>query len=453
MFFGTNRYLYQVIELPDERRHMTKKALLISTRIFWPADDGRKVVLHNYCKGLCEQLDYDVFVYSFLEAGQTSAGAFNHPSFIKDVFIAKHITSFSKAINLCRHLFDRSMPLQCSLFWSDENASRLRSYCEDVQPDVVIIDMIRLAPYMTVIKSLKIPVVLDYDDLLSKRYTRQIGKEAGSVLGKYGTQAPGFISLLAKNRIIKNAVLSEESKRVQRAEDDYAQRADAVLFVSPIESEELDERLGSEKCFNATIGAAVLDENAEAITKLYDLGFVGNLHTAANQAALDYICTEILPLLPGKTLRVIGVCPEEIQNRYSTLECVSFSGRVETISDELIKCEVMLAPFAYGTGIKTKILEAMGIGVPIVTNDIGFEGMTCKPGVEFELGNTPESLAKCCESLLGDRRKRCEMVRAAKEYIRSNHNWENSINNLGKCLDFAMLEKGNHVEMGGGSRW
>ena len=342
-------------------------------------------------------------------------------------------------------------PLQCSLFWSDENEIGIRSYCEEVQPDIVIIDMIRLAPYMATVKSLKIPVVLDYDDLLSKRYARQMGKEAGSVLGKYGTQAPGFISLLAKNRIIKNVVLSVESKRVQRAEVDYAQRADAVLFVSPIESKELNERLGSEKCFNATIGASVLDEKVDAIAKIYDLGFVGNLHTAANQAALDYICTEVLPLLPGKTLRVIGVCPKEIRNRYSSLDHVSFSGRVEVISDELNKCEVMLAPFAYGTGIKTKILEAMGLGVPVVTNDVGSEGMTCKPGVEFELGNTPETLAKCCESLLGDRQKRREMVCAAKEYIRSKHNWETSINNLGRCLDYAELEKDNHGKMGGGS--
>lgn len=438
-------------ELPGERWHMTKKALLISTRIFWPADDGRKVVLYNYCKGLCEQLGYDVFVYSFLEGGQTSADALKRPSFIKDVRVAKPMSRSSRAINLCKHLFDMATPLQCSLFWSDENEIGIRSYCEEVQPDIVIIDMIRLAPYMATVKSLKIPVVLDYDDLLSKRYARQMGKEAGSVLGKYGTQAPGFISLLAKNRIIKNVVLSVESKRVQRAEVDYAQRADAVLFVSPIESKELNERLGSEKCFNATIGASVLDEKVDAIAKIYDLGFVGNLHTAANQAALDYICTEVLPLLPGKTLRVIGVCPKEIRNRYSSLDHVSFSGRVEVISDELNKCEVMLAPFAYGTGIKTKILEAMGLGVPVVTNDVGSEGMTCKPGVEFELGNTPETLAKCCESLLGDRQKRREMVCAAKEYIRSKHNWETSINNLGRCLDYAELEKDNHGKMGGGS--
>ena len=427
---------------------MAKRALLISTRIFWPADDGRKVVLYNYCKGLHEQLGYDVVVYSFLEGEQTFVDALEHPSFIEDVRVAKEISRSSKAKNLCKYLFNRAIPLQCALFWNHDNAREISAYCEQVRPDVVIIDMIRLAPYMAAIKGLNIPVVLDYDDLLSKRYARQIGKDAGSILGKYRVQATGLMSLLAENRTVKNIVLAVESKRVRRAEDDFARRADAVLFVSPVESRELNERLGSEKCFDATIGAAVLDENANCVVKRYDLGFTGNLHSAANQAALDYICSDVLPLLPGKTLRVIGVCPKEIQDRYSSLDSVSFSGRVKTISAELTKCEVMLAPFAYGTGIKTKILEAMGIGIPVVTNDIGIEGMTCKPGVEFELGNTPEALASCCDSLLLDRQKRHDMVRAAKEYIRRNHNWENSIENLGRCLNFAEQENKNVLTNG-----
>lgn len=430
---------------------MLNKVLFVTTRLFWPADSGRKVVLYNYCKGLHYQLGYDVYVYSFLEGDQTLADAAEFPDFIEDVRLASSLDGCSKIKNFLKAFTDRSTSFQSALFWSENNARAIRSYCNEIGASIVILDMIRLSPYIKSLDGLNIPVVLDYDDLLSKRYERQVGMTHGNVLGKYGTQVSPLLGSFVSNRLIRNFVLSIESKRVKRAEDKYARLADAVLFVSPIEAEELNNRLKTNKCFSATIGANVIDVTSEYLKK-YDFGFVGNLHTAANQASLDYICTEILPLLPGKTLRVIGVCPKEIQKRYSAFECVSFSGRVETISDELIKCEVMLAPFVYGTGIKTKILEAMGIGVPVVTNDIGIEGMTCKPGVEFELGNTPEVLARCCESLLRDRQKRCEMVRAAKEYIRSNHNWENSINNLGRCLDFAELKSGNHGEISGGSR-
>ena len=418
---------------------MSKKLVFITTRLFWPADSGRKVSLYHYCKGLHEQLGYDVYVYSFLEGDQRAEDANAHPDFIADVRVAEPIGGGAKLRNLVAALPRPAAPFQCSLYWSKRNRGAIRAYCEGIVPDAVIIDMVRLAPYMDAIDGLGLPVVLDYDDLLSKRYERQVGRSGGDVLGKYGTQASGFMWAVASNRRLKNLILRAESKRVERAEDEYARHSDAVLFVSPIETAELNKRLGAKKCFDATLGAEVVKTEGLLPDATFDFGFVGNMHTAANQASLDFICDEVLPLLPGSTLRVIGVCPDDIAGRYATLSQVSFSGRVESISDELLKCKIMLAPFAYGTGIKTKVLEAMGMGVPVVTNAVGVEGMTCEPGAEVELGETARELADACRGLLDDPERRRSVGLAGQEYVRRCHDWSVSIENLGKCLDYAKL--------------
>ena len=417
---------------------MSKKLVFITTRLFWPADSGRKVSLYHYCKGLHEQLGYNVHVYSFLEGDQCVGDAERHPGFIADVRVAKPVGGGAKLRNLASALSKPTMPFQCALYWSGENRDAVRAYCEEVGPDAVIIDMVRLAPYMDALDGLGLPVVLDYDDLLSKRYERQIGGSGGNVLGKYGTQASGLMRAIVSNRKLKNLVLRCESKRVERAEDGYARRADAVLFVSPIEAAELNARLASKKCFDATLGAEVVEPERPLPDAEFDFGFVGNMHTAANQASLDYICGEVLPLLPGATLRVIGVCPDDVVGRYSDCPQVSFSGRVESIADELLKCKIMLAPFAYGTGIKTKVLEAMGMGVSVVTNAVGVEGMTCEPGVEVELGETARELADACRGLLDDPERRRSVGLAGQEYVRRCHDWSASIENLGRCLDYAM---------------
>lgn len=417
---------------------MSKKLVFITTRLFWPADSGRKVSLYHYCKGLHEQLGYDVHVYSFLEGDQRAGDAEHRPGFIADVRVAKPVGGGAKLKNLASALLKPAMPFQCALYWSGGNRDAIRAYCEEVGPDVVIIDMVRLAPYMDALDRLDLPVVLDYDDLLSKRYERQVGGSEGNVLGKYGTQASGFMRAIVSNRKLKNLVLRCESKRVERAEDGFARRADAVLFVSPIEMAELNGRLGLKKCFDATLGAEVVELEGPLPATAFDFGFIGNMYTAANQASLDYICSEVLPLLPGTTLRVIGVCPDGVAEHYAAHPQVSFSGRVESVSDELMKCKVMLAPFAYGTGIKTKVLEAMGMGVPVVTNSIGIEGMTCEPGVEIELGETARELAVACKALLTDPGRCCAVGLAGKEYVRRCHDWSASIENLGRCLDYAM---------------
>ncbi|MGN8929143.1 glycosyltransferase family 4 protein [Collinsella sp. HCP28S3_E12] len=420
---------------------MSKKLVFITTRLFWPADSGRKVSLYHYCKGLHERLGYDVYIYSFLEGDQTREDASEHPSFITDVRVSKPVVVGRKLKNLATALLKPSMPLQCALYWSKENSGAIREYCEEINPDVVIIDMVRLAPYMDSLDGLKLPVVLDYDDLLSKRYERQIGKSGGNVLGKYGTQACGLMRTAVSNPWLKNLVLHLESKRVERAEDSYARRADAVLFVSPIEASELNERLGFKKCFDATLGAEIVDLGESLPDVIYDLGFVGNMHTAANQASLDYICNEVLPLLPVSTLRVIGVCPDDVSERYKSNPKVSFSGKVDSIVSELMKCKILLAPFAYGTGIKTKVLEAMGMGVPVVTNSIGIEGMTCEPGIEVEIAETAKELSSICANLLGNPEQCRAVGLAGKAYVRRCHDWNTSIENLGRCLEFALNGK------------
>lgn len=427
--------------LPSERFSMSKKVVFITTRIFWPADSGRKVSLYHYCKGLHEQLGYDVYLYSFLEGDQRAEDASRHPGFIADVCVAKPIAGGAKLKNLVSAFPKHDVPFQCALYWSKGNRDAIRAYCEEVSPDAVVIDMVRLAPYMDALDGLNFPVVLDYDDLLSKRYERQIGGSGGNILGKYSTQTPGLMRAIVSNRWLKNLVLRRESERVKRAEEKYARRADAVLFVSPIETAELNGKIGTKKCFDATLGAEVIEVKRPLPDAAFDFGFVGNMHTAANQASLDYICDEVLPLLPDATLRVIGVCPEDIAGRYASLPRVGFSGRVESIADELLKCKVMLVPFAYGTGIKTKVLEAMGIGVPVVTNSIGIEGMTCKPGVEVEVGETAQEIADACKALLIDSEKRRAVGLAGREYVRRCHDWRTSIENLDKCLNYAKRQE------------
>lgn len=427
---------------------MSKKLVFITTRLFWPADSGRKVSLYHYCEGLHERLGYEVYVYSFLEGDQRVGDAELHPGFIAGVRIATPISEGVKLKNLASALPKPAMPFQCALYWSEENRDAICAYCEEVGADAVIIDMVRLAPYMDALGELGLSVILDYDDLLSKRYERQIGGSGGNVLGKYGTQASGLMRAIVSNRRLKNLVLRCESKRVERAEGEYAQRADAVLFVSPIETAELNGRLGTKKCFDATLGAEIVEHEGPRPDTEFDFGFVGNMHTAANQASLDYICDEVLPLLPDTKLRVIGVCPDDIAVRYTVHHQVSFSGRVESIADELMKCKIMLAPFAYGTGIKTKVLEAMGMGVPVVTNSLGVEGLTCVPGVEVELGETAQEIADVCNGLLSDPERRRAVGLAGQGYVRRCHDWRASIENLGRCLDYAMGNRSAFGEEG-----
>lgn len=413
-----------------------KKLLFITTRLFWPADSGRKVVLYNYCKGLSEQLGFEVHLFSFLESGQTSGLVDSKPDFISSVKLAKPVSSYEKLANLCAATFDRAVPFQCCLFQSKANRELLSEYVERINPDVVMIDMVRLAPYLDGIAGHPSAKVVNFDDLLSKRYRRQLGKTGEGVLGKYGGQAGNLLKTVVAGPL-KDRVLSIEAARCERAEYRYALAADASLLISPVEAGELADRTGLDSCFCATMGADISGDALQFASYAYDFGFVGNLHTAANQDSLKYVVEEVMPLLPGRSLRVIGVCPDEVRDGFSRHEQVSFTGRVDSIADHLGQCKVLLAPFAYGTGIKTKVLEAMGMGVPVVTNSIGLEGISAEVGREILCADDPDGLAHEALRLLENEELRVSVSQNGRGYVMRNHTWDESIVQLGKCIEYA----------------
>lgn len=415
---------------------MSRRALYITTRLFWPADSGRKVSLYHYCQGMHEQLGYDVHLFSFLEGGQSPEMADAKPDFISSITVAAEVGLPEKAANLSRALPDGSMPLQCCLFQSRENRRLLSEAVERIGPDVAVIDMVRLAPYMDVLKGARVPAVVNFDDLLSKRYARQLGGMGGNILGQYDSDGSSLLARMV-NGPLKRAVLGSEAKRVAGAEDRYGRLADACLFVSPVEAEELDSRIGGGKCFYATMGAEIAEPDA-GTERRYDFGFVGNMNYSANQDSLRFLVSEVLPLLPNATLRVIGACSERVELEYADNGNVSFTGWVESIAENLRQCTALLAPFAYGSGIKTKVLEAMGMGVPVVTNSIGLEGLFVERGVEALCADAPEDLADEARRLLEDEGFRASVAEAGREYVKRCHTWKKSIEDLGGCLDFAL---------------
>lgn len=417
-----------------------RTALYVTTRLFWPPDSGRKVTLYHYCKGMSEQLGYEVHVYSFLEGDQIPEMADEKPSFIASVTVAKSVGIREMLCNVAKAVTDKSMPLQCCLFMSKANQKALKRLIDKINPEVVLIDMVRLAPYMHGISNGNCAIVINYDDLLSKRYVRQQGETNGNVLGKFGVSASKALSGIVNGRL-KNTILKVESQRVANAENKYAKLADACLFVSPVEAAELDSRTGESKCYSATMGAEVGSSPDCQLDPEFEFGFVGNMHTSANQDSLRYLADKVLPLLPGKRLCVIGVCPVEVRREYEGKNNIVFTGRVASVGDHLKRCSMLLAPFAYGTGIKTKVLEAMGIGVPVVTNAIGLEGIAAKKGVDVLCADTPEGLAEAANMIMEDSALRDQIARCGYKYVRENHSWEKSINSLGKCLDDAILAR------------
>jgi glycosyltransferase involved in cell wall biosynthesis len=136
------------------------------------------------------------------------------------------------------------------------------------------------------------------------------------------------------------------------------------------------------------------------------LVFVGNFrHTPNIDAALEFH-RQTWPLikagLPGARLTVVGTAPPPEVLRLDG-DDVEVTGWVADVAPYLDAARVSIAPLRYGGGVKGKIGEALGRGLPVVTTTVGAEGMELGSGETALVADEPAAFADAVLRLHGDR--------------------------------------------------
>ncbi len=407
-----------------------KSLLLISTRIFWPADVGHKILLFNYCRGLYDLYGYDIHVYSFFEYGQHYNEA-DRPYFIKSVTGAKKPGKLGIAGNLLMHSLagrDR-WSIQSSLYYSRYNLKKIEELIDSIRPDAVMVDLDRLARYHAAMKDFKGLKTVFMEDALSKRYIRQLNavRNDAGIGGRYEWFLPGWINGIINSRLLKKLILKAESARLMTEELWAAQNYDALIYVNRYEAEEMNERSGRNNAYTVTMGADwdYFGEDIEVRKVPGTLSFVGNMTVAANADSVRMIMDEIIPLIPSRpVVHFIGEVPDGLREEYKDNPQCVFEGVVQDIRKYVKSSMVVLSPVAYGTGVKTKTIEGMAMSMPVVTNYLGIDGLSAVNGKDLLMSDDFKEMADMVEMLLHDEEKRAELGRNGREYAKKYHRWE-----------------------------
>lgn len=125
--------------------------------------------------------------------------------------------------------------------------------------------------------------------------------------------------------------------------------------------------------------------NPESVNKVEknSIIFVGGLGSLFNQHAVHFFVKKILPLIekrcPDYKLYIVGQSPDKsILNLRN--EQIIVTGKIDDIVPYIEKAAVYVSPLYAGSGVKTKIIEALRFGKAIVSTNSGIQGI-------WELGN------------------------------------------------------------------
>ena len=231
-------------------------------------------------------------------------------------------------------------------------------------------------------------------------------------------------------------ILRAEQRRVARAEILYTNKSAGAILVSEIEAVSFAKRVRV-PVISVPIGVDVsaLAPKGTPEKAPHVMGFIGNLSVEANLASLTHIVKNILPHTPKEArLEVVGHVPFAVRETFSGEPRLHFLGEIGELAPVLHRWRLMLSPIAFGSGIKTKVLTAMAAGLPVVTNDLGAEGINAKNGEEIIVENDVAAEIAATNALLENEAHAREIGAAAHLFVKKHFDWKTVAPNFLKLL-------------------
>lgn len=192
-------------------------------------------------------------------------------------------------------------------------------------------------------------------------------------------------------------LIRRKGEKFRLIEQRLASIADGVITVSETDQTYISELAKHQNCYFRIGNFHPEVDPGPDFSNRSGLIFVGGFNHSPNIDAVEFFVGEVLPIvrdhIPDIQLTIIGAHPpESIRDLQS--RSVMVTGWVEDISDLYHQARVSIAPLRFGAGVKGKIGEALNFGVPVVTTNIGANGMGLQHKHDVLIANTAQDFAR-----------------------------------------------------------
>jgi len=204
-----------------------------------------------------------------------------------------------------------------------------------------------------------------------------------------------MLSMLEKHLpLIRNIIIDTQELHYEK---EYLEKADVLIAISEVDAKKLRKMFPSKRIAIIplacdTPGKALIYPPYEARKDIVFFGFFekGN----PNNDAVSHFIRDILPLvrqrIPGIRFNIVGSGANVFKGAGNSV-CTKES--IKNISSELSKCRVFVCPLRFGAGVKKKVLDSMISRTPVVSTNIGIEGISVISGKEVLVADSPAEFA------------------------------------------------------------
>lgn len=326
-----------------------------------------------------------------------------------------HITEW---VQVARMIIRLPMPTPSSMgfFYSPELTERVQGLLASKKWDLIFVHCSSVAQYVEHVKD--VPKILDFGDMDSQKWF------------EYANYKPFPLSL---GYWLEGTKMLAEEKRLAR-------RFDLCTATTRAEWETLDG-------YHTGVATDWFPNGVDAdffcpVDEPYDadtISFIGRMDYYPNQECMARFCEQTWPLLkdsrPSMKLLIVGADPSAAMRKLGDLPGVTVTGSVPDVRPFIRKSALMVAPLNIARGTQNKILEAMAMGVPVVTSSLAAGGVDAESVTHFLVADTPSAYAQAILRIVDSPVERNRLAVAGRQRMLSHHAWPRSMERLAGIID------------------
>lgn len=386
--------------------------LYVCHRFPFPPKRGGKIRPFNMIKHLSAK--HEVTVASLVRSDTEAHEGADLKSYCAEYLMGRVDDRIQTARMIAR--LPTTRPSSFGFFYSRELAHRIRKALARKRYDLVFVHCSSVAPYVEHVRG--IPKILDFGDMDSQKWLEYAQYKRFPVSAGYWLE--GHKLWREEKRLARKFDLCTATTRAEwETLNGYGLDVPTDWFPNGVDHGYF----------------APVDEAYEPET----LSFIGRMDYYPNQECMFRFCAEVLPQLrarrPDIKLLIVGADPSPAVRELGNLPGVTVTGSVPDVRPYVRRSALMVAPLNIARGTQNKILEAMAMGVPVVSSRVAAGGVDAVAEQHLLVAESNEDYVRQILRVLDAPPERARLARAGRERMLSHHAWPKSMQRLDRIID------------------
>ena len=414
------------------------KILVVGNRVPWPLHDGGAIATYGMLRSLAEN-GAEVDFFSFNTKKHFAENAIIEKYF---GFCKVHLVSLDAGVKPLKALWNLLFGGSYHLERYDdlEGAVELYDLIQSSNYDCVMVEGLYSMPITwRVMKQMSVRPNNGGMDVDPRNSNETIQKEPIKwVYRSHNLEYQIWERLaISTPQPLKKWYLALQSKRLKRAEIDAWCRMDAIVPIVETDSLVIRTALTEIQQINGGDSDSrqpeihvyqpgiAIERPFAFIHQPMSLFHIGSMEWQANEQGVMWFLNKVWPLVlsaqPNAKFHLAGKGLSKQDPRFFQSGIVNH-GEVSNAEDFMHEHGVMIVPIQAGSGIRIKSLEAMALGVPVVSTSVGAQGLTVESGTQMIIADDPAGFADGIIQLLLNPAASQAMTQHARVYVEQHHN-------------------------------